>query len=80
VRLCLIGETMNMARDVLNKFDEPGDGRRACAVPTRCHTPRRRTFDEVMRGDWTEFVVRYDQTAGRYVTNTACCPGAPICC
>ena len=59
---------------------ERSDGRRACAVPTKCHTPRARSFEEMMSSNWEEFVIRYDARAERYVTRTACCPGAPACC
>ena len=55
-------------------------GQRACAIPTKCHTPLGRSFEEMMSSNWEEFVIRYDARAGRYLTRTACCPGAPACC
>lgn len=55
------------------------NGRAACAVPTKCDASGRPAQD-LMSGDWEEFVIRYDREAGRYVTRTACCPGAPVCC
>ncbi|MBL8124818.1 MAG: hypothetical protein KIT61_08465 [Pyrinomonadaceae bacterium] len=54
--------------------------KRACAVPSKCHTPRSRTFDEMMASHWEEIVIRYDKQKKDYVTLTACCPGAPVCC
>ena len=64
----------------MNAIDSPGrsDGRRACAVPTKCNTPRGRSFEEMMSSSWQEFVIRYDVGTGRYVTRTACCAGAPV--
>ena len=55
-------------------------GKRACAVTTKCRTPRFRTFDEMMASQWEEIVIRYDKQKKDYVTLTACCPGAPVCC
>lgn len=60
--------------------EEMTKGQRGCVIPTKCHTPRGRSFEEMMSSNWEEFVIRYDARAGRYVTRTACCPGAPACC
>ena len=55
------------------------NGRSAPAV-NNGDARRGRNADELMTSNWEEFVIRYDREAGRYVTRTACCPGAPICC
>ncbi|MFN6962239.1 MAG: hypothetical protein ACK4S4_00570 [Pyrinomonadaceae bacterium] len=34
--------------------------------------------DDLMDGEWAEFVIRFD--GGRFVTGTACCPGAEMVC
>lgn len=60
-------------------LSERSKGKLACAVPTKCHTPGVRTFEEMMSSSWEEFVIRYDVRAGKYVTRTACCPGAQAC-
>ena len=70
---------MRNMNTVLSTRNDEADGRRACAIPTRCDAPRRRSFNELMDSDWAEFVVRYDRRAGQYITGTACCPGAPVC-
>lgn len=66
-------------RNTINSH-ERSDGRRTCVVPTKCHTPPDRSFAEMMSSNWEEFVIRYDARTGRYITRTACCPGAPACC
>ena len=42
---------------------ERSDGRRACAVPTKCHTPRARSFEEIISSNLEEFEIRYDSRA-----------------
>lgn len=69
-----------MADTNLINPERMANGQRACAVPTKCHTPRGRSFEEMMSSNWEEFVIRFDAGAGQYVTWTACCPGAPVCC
>ena len=69
-----------MVNSKLISSEEMPKGQRACAIPTKCHTPRGRSFEEMMSSNWEEFVIRYDARAGRYVTRTACCPGAPAYC
>lgn len=69
-----------MGNNYLTDSEKMPKGRRACAIPTKCHTPERRSFEELMSSNWEEFVIRYDARAGRYVTRTACCPGSPACC
>ena len=49
------------------------------AFPTKRDVPRHSGVD-LMSSEWEEFVIRFDREAGRYVTRTACCPGAPVCC
>ena len=34
----------------------------------------------MMASQWEEIVIRYDKQKKDYVTLTACCPGAPVCC
>ena len=53
--------------------------RAACAVPTKCEVQRSNERD-LMSSEWEEYVIRFDRDAGRYVTGTACCAGAPACC
>ena len=76
----MIKELFRMLNNVLTDANEHNDGRRACAIPTRCRTPRRRTFEEIMLGNWEEFVIRYDRASGSFTTRTACCVGSPVCC
>lgn len=51
--------------------------KRACAIPAKCQTIR---SGADLDGDWEEFVIRRDPKSGKYVTRTACCAGAKICC
>lgn len=65
---------MNEASDISKKGQ-----RRSCAITTKCE-PERNLGSDLMSGKWEEFVIRYDRDEGGYVTRTACCPGAPVCC
>lgn len=65
-----------------NKMETSGMHRRnekLCSFLTKCEKPRR-SYRELMTSEWEEFVIRYDLRAGKYITRTACCPGAPTCC
>ena len=64
----------NKEIDMLRK-----NGRSASAVTTKHDEPRRSRTD-LLSSEWEEFVIRFDRKSGRYVTRTACCPGAPVCC
>ena len=55
------------------------NGRAARTARSKFEGSRNQASD-LMSSEWEEFVIRYDHKAGKYVTRTACCPGATVCC
>ena len=63
---------------ISNAFDSK-DGRRGCAIPTKCPQNENRSFDQIMDSEWEELVIKFDDRKNDFVIKTACCPGAPAC-
>lgn len=58
---------------------EKSGSRKDGSIPQRCSPQPKRTFSELMDGEWEELVITLDKAKNQYEFKTACCPGAQVC-